>query len=285
VNNMHIENKFLVIGDMCVDMYIYGDVERLNPEAPVPILVIPKEKNNVIKKYGMARNVAQNLSTMISGNDKISEYVETLFGSSSYKSRYIDRKTNYQLMRMDSNEESTPLNIDDIKKHDKIRCVIISDYNKGSLDLKSIIEIIKHFRKVNPYVRIFIDTKKTDLTGIKDVFIKINEHEFNLINKETLVGNHVIVTLGGRGSVYKLFLPEDVKNKELKGHFTPAKKVDVIDLCGAGDTFLAALAFWYHYYQDIYMALNFANNASAITVTKQGCYSPSMDEIMKRMFE
>ena len=76
----------------------------------------------------------------------------------------------------------------------------------------------------------------------------------------------MIVTLGSRGAMYgnKIF---------------PTKSVEVVDVCGCGDTFLAALSYQYLVTKSINEAIIFANNASSITVQKEGNYAPTLREI------
>ena len=83
--------RVLLIGDSCTDVYVYGDVKRLNPEAPVPILE-PKREDST---NGMAWNVYNNLTAlglsvfMLTNEEKIT------------KTRYIDEKSNQQILRVD----------------------------------------------------------------------------------------------------------------------------------------------------------------------------------------
>ena len=91
--------RVLLIGDSCTDVYVYGDVKRLNPEAPVPILE-PKRENTT---KGMAWNVFSNLKAfglsvfMLTNEEKI------------IKTRYIDEKSNQQILRVDNEPEIKPL--------------------------------------------------------------------------------------------------------------------------------------------------------------------------------
>ena len=91
--------RVLLIGDSCTDVYVYGDVKRLNPEAPVPILEPKREDTN----RGMAWNVYNNLLAfnldvyMLTNDEKI------------LKTRYIDEKSNQQILRVDEEPKVTPL--------------------------------------------------------------------------------------------------------------------------------------------------------------------------------
>jgi D-beta-D-heptose 7-phosphate kinase/D-beta-D-heptose 1-phosphate adenosyltransferase len=203
---------------------------------------------------GMASNVKKNLENLGVYADFISNNEEII------KTRYIDKRSGQHMLRVDTEPAicswsgRTPFPLD------QYDAVIISDYNKGFLTYENIDYIIN-----TAHCPIFIDTKKDNLTtfGRKDVYIKINEFEFkNLIS---YTGN-LIVTLGERGAM--------LGTKEF-----PTKPVEVMDVCGCGDTFLAALAVQYLYTKDIEKAIMFANVAAGLTVQHRGNYAPSYDEI------
>jgi ribokinase len=99
--------------------------------------------------------------------------------------------------------------------------------------------------------------------NLPDVFIKINELEYN---NATSNHDNLIVTLGSKGAMYN-------------GNIFPTKSAEVTDVCGCGDTFLAALATQYLFTKDIEKAIIFANVAAGITVQHRGNYAPSYDEI------
>src|SRR6056300_63733 len=83
-------SKILLLGDSCYDYYNYGEVKRISPEAPIPIL----DFSHVTKKRGMASNVYENLKAL--GAD-----VHIVTSFSENKRRYIDKKTGQQLLRVD----------------------------------------------------------------------------------------------------------------------------------------------------------------------------------------
>jgi len=141
--------KILVIGDFCVDTFIYGKTERLSPEAPVPVFVPTETKIN----DGMAGNVATNLTAMST------EYHVELYHQDEVikKTRYIDQNTNHMFLRVDEGEDDiTPLLLTDeiVQRIEEAEAVVISDYNKGYLDLETINKIGKLAK------RSFLDTKK-----------------------------------------------------------------------------------------------------------------------------
>jgi bifunctional ADP-heptose synthase (sugar kinase/adenylyltransferase) len=174
------------------------------------------------------------------------------------KTRYIDRRSGQHLLRVD--DEPTVLKWDRntpsaVESYDAI---VISDYNKGFLEYNDIEDLITVAR-----CPVFIDTKKTDLNRFVGAYVKINELEYN-----SRTSNHdkLIVTMGGKGAMYN-------------GNLYPTTEATVTDVCGCGDTFLAALAFRYLLTKDIEAAIMFANVAAGITVQHRGNYAPTYNEI------
>ena len=238
--------KILLIGDNCVDVYQYGTVDRISPEAPVPVFKFSHQEN----KPGMAGNVFNNLINL-------NCEVDFFHGEISTKTRLIDIRSKQHIVRIDDDSLSTPISID-LSTINIYDAIIISDYNKGTVDNSLIELVVNHTTKP-----IFIDTKKTDLSAVGNAWVKINSLE-----KEKLKTSckNLIVTLGNRGTEYN--------NK-----IYPAPKVEVSDVCGAGDTFLAALAVKFLTTGDIEMSINFANRAASITVQHIGVYAPKIEEI------
>jgi bifunctional ADP-heptose synthase (sugar kinase/adenylyltransferase) len=240
----------LLIGDSCLDEYKIGTIDRLSPEAPVPVIKITETET----VPGMASNVKKNLENLGVYADFITNTEEIL------KTRYIDKRSGQHMLRVDTEPRIIPWSGRSWFPLNDYDCIIISDYNKGFLTY----EHIEHIINTAP-CPIFIDTKKDNLTtfGRKDVYVKINEFEFN--NLLSYAGN-IIVTLGERGAM--------LGTKQF-----PTKAVEVMDVCGCGDTFLAALAVQYLYTKDIEKAIMFANVAAGLTVQHRGNYAPSYDEI------
>jgi len=243
--------KILLIGDDCNDIYTYGHVKRISPEAPVPIF----EPVYTIHHDGMAGNVRKNLEALgcavdfLRDKDRVSE-----------KNRLIDERTKQQLLRVDRDVEGKPITFETAipPVYDAI---VISDYNKGTVTYKLIEELVQ---EVN--VPIFVDTKKTDLARLTGCYVKINALEKS---RATSLpdSEHLIVTHGSDGA-------------EWNGWVFPAEIAgDVVDVCGAGDTFLAALAYKFLETNKMNEAVIFANKASAVTVQHIGVYAPRLEQI------
>lgn len=245
--------KILVIGDFCIDSFIYGKTERLSPEAPVPVFIPTQSKIN----DGMAGNVATNLMAMST------EYHVELYHQDELikKTRYIDQNTNHMFLRVDEGEESiTPLVLTDdvVQRIKEAEAVVVSDYNKGYLDLDTINNIGRLAK------RSFLDTKKKiDSNTIESfTFIKLNEEEFkkNMTDDPDKL-KKIIATLGSRGAQYM-------------GKLYPVVAKETIDVSGAGDTFLSAFVLKYLDTNDVDIAITFANKMSSTVVSKKGVVTP-----------
>lgn len=239
--------KILLIGDDCIDVYQYGTIDRLSPEAPVPVFKFSHEE----RKPGMAGNVLCNLEAL--GCE-----VNYLHGKTSVKTRIVDIRSKQHIVRIDNDTVSEPLTFD-TSIPNIYDAIVISDYNKGTISYDIIEEAIA------TKMPVFVDTKKTDLERMQGAWVKINELEYSKIKSEC---TGLIVTRGAKGA--------EAKWHEIK---TSAPRVEVVDVTGAGDTFLAALTYMYLKTTDIKQAMEFANRAAAVTVQHVGCYAPTLEEI------
>lgn len=246
--------KVLLIGDICTDEYQYGTIDRLSPEAPVPVF----KPTRIETMPGMAANVEANLLAL--GIEII-----MIGGEKSVKTRLIDERSKQHIVRIDNDvilEKSLPI---DLINNDMlgVDAIVISDYNKGLVSYELIEGLRKKF--TGP---IFIDTKKTDLIRLNRCYVKINESEYN---KAKTINDNLIVTLGSRGAMFK---------QQEREKFYSSEQVAVTDVCGAGDTFLAALVYYYLNTQSIDLAIPFANKAASVTVQHMGVYAPKLEEIL-----
>jgi len=263
----------LLIGESCIDEFIYGDVNRLAPESPVPIF----QPKNTIKTNGMAGNVKNQLEEFMIPPDKFITNTNSIT-----KKRFIDETSNYMLMRCDVGDdkverfelENLPDRIYDF--------IIFSDYNKGFFTESDIENTVKFYREkieglnqeidVKRELVIFIDTKKKlgDWTRGLD-FIKLNYKEYlnnkDYIEKNTWLSEKLIITRGEYGCDYN-------------GITYKTNKVNVKDVSGAGVTFLASLVAKYMTTRDIKTSIEFANKISEIVVQKKGVSVVSPHEVL-----
>ena len=242
-------SKVLVIGDSCIDKFIYGTCDRLSPEAPVPVFKPIKSRMS----GGMTTNVYNNLQALGVSCDIITNDIRPI------KTRYIDEISNQMLLRVDEKDSIEQIGLELFKKIDfkKYDIVVISDYNKGFLSEIDIEAIVKESSLV------FLDTKKKIGNWAKDVdFIKINENEF--INNwstdfELWFKGNLITTLGKDGAILNDGTIYSIMNKH-----------DFRDVSGAGDTFLAGLVADYIKNNDIRSAIRFANRCASWVVSQKG---------------
>lgn len=249
--------KALVIGELCVDKFIYGRINRLCPEAPVPVLNPVEEKSNM----GMSGNVVENLKSLVDEIEVIHWHQSNLIE----KIRYVEQKSNQMVVRVDIGE-LTPceslsfLSPDQRRTISESDLIIISDYNKGYLSPRMINEIASLGK-----LTILDSKKKLDLDTIKNLsFIKVNEIEY--LNNKEIVDNYpekFIVTLGSSGARYMGDL------------FPSSDPQETIDVSGAGDTFTSSFIVKYLLTKDVQSSINFANEVCSDVVSRKGVTTPS----------
>jgi D-beta-D-heptose 7-phosphate kinase/D-beta-D-heptose 1-phosphate adenosyltransferase len=243
--------KVLVIGEICVDQFVYCEAKRLSPEAPVPVLNPVK----TVKNQGMAGNTLANVKALAP------DYYTMSLGQNEpiTKTRYVEEKSNHMFLRLDEGETTiTPfkwtMDIDVLIGQSDI--VIVSDYNKGflsNIDLKEIA------RKSTLSI---LDSKRKLTNDIIEefTFVKLNESE--RLNNPQLTTDNIITTLGKKGAEYKNIL------------FESPDPQDTIDVSGAGDTFTAAFIVKYFQLKDERAAIKFANRKASEVVSRRGVVTP-----------
>lgn len=238
--------KIMLLGESCNDIYRFGSINRISPEAPIPIFDFKYE----VKKLGMSQNVYANLVALGENVDIYTDVFEN-------KVRYIDSKSNQQLLREDIKiKEVIPIDATQLDLN--VAAIVISDYNKGFITY----EAVEYLRqKFTGYI--FVDTKKPDLQRFGGCFVKINEVEYIQKISET---KNMVITFGGEKVIY-----QDLE-------FKPPT-VNVHDACGCGDTFLASFAHKLIKTNSVPNSIEFAMKAAAITTKHLGVYAPSLEEI------
>lgn len=253
-----MNKKILIIGENCIDKFIYGDCDRLNPEAPTPIFK-PTHNN---ENYGMAGNVMANFKHIgVDYHSMTNKEVIT-------KTRYVETTSNYILLRVDNEPFIEPLvgvNTDILKCYDVI---VVSDYDKGLLSKKFLERLFMISKALN--IPTFMDTKKTiGEWAIECSFIKINQKEYHNPNhystlSSTMFNDSLIVTLGGNGCRYN------------EKHY-PTEEVDVRDVVGAGDTYLVGLVYGYLQNNNIEEGIVMANRLASDVVKQKGVALPNKE--------
>jgi len=303
--------KVLVVGDAMLDRYWYGDVERISPEAPVPVVAVKEVK----ELPGGAANVARSVRALgaectlfsISGDDREADSLEQLLGRENIrchlerdkllntivKLRVISKHLHQQMLRIDfdcpvSKDARVKL-LDDYLKHlPEYDAVIVSDYGKGGLGY--IQEMIQAARGASRPV--VIDPKGDDYSGYRGAsLITPNRKEFEqvagrfrdnadlerraakLIQDLDLGG--ILVTRGEDGMS---LVQRDGKVLHIK-----ARAREVFDVTGAGDTVIAAIGCAWAVGSGLEDAVQLANVAAGIVVGKLGAATASPAEIMQEI--
>ena len=253
--------KVLVIGDVILDRYIYGTSTRLSPEAPVPVVTHKRTEETI----GGAGLVHSNLLSL--GVDSMLFNAED--GPVSVKTRVIC--DGHYITRIDNDIQS-----DGVEVLDRVReidfsaydYVIMSDYNKGYLDES--VELIKHFNKFG--CKVIVDPKEHASHYEGAWLVKPNEKEFQeyFINWQ---GN-IIITQAGNPVIAKI---------DEKVYDIPVERVEVSDVTGAGDCFLAAFVYGLTRGYDYKHCLELAVKGSREAVKHVGTYTLTVSDIEDRI--
>lgn len=272
--------KVLIIGDVMIDSYIFGHVDRISPEAPVPIVAVKKRTH----RLGGAANVALNIRAMgaqpilcsVIGNDeKATTFLDLMVkremssvGIIQSKDRITTTKfrvigNSTQMLRVDE-EIDSPLNLNDknnllkkvnqILKEESIDVIIFQDYDKGVID-KEVIQKVIHLAGDTPIV---VDPKKRNFHHFKNVTLfkpnlkelkeGINEH-FEAEDTEKL--NAAVENLQTQLNCKFFFttlsengvlITQKTKENAFKHHHIPAHIRNIADVSGAGDTVISLTA-------------------------------------------
>jgi rfaE bifunctional protein kinase chain/domain len=296
--------RVLVVGDVMLDRYWYGAVDRISPEAPVPVVRVTRED----ERMGGAANVAYNIVSLeaqsslltVVGADEASHKLEALvagtgiqahFGrdaqlKTTVKLRVIGRQQ--QLLRMDF--ENTPMTeilasqtaafIDLLPKHD---AVLFSDYGKGGLAHVS--DMIARAKAIGK--PILIDPKGTDYSRYQGAtLITPNKAELQQVIggwQDEAELNTKAHTLRDKLGLQALLLTRSEEGMTLfdaQGQVSvSAQALEVFDVTGAGDTVIATMAAMVAAGMSLRDALPIANRAGGVVVGKFGTATVSYEEL------
>ena len=314
--------RILVVGDVGVDEYIMGNVRRISPEAPVPVLEVTGEDSRI----GLAANVAQNVVSLggqvqlisVIGADQGAEILKTLLEKANVKSdglvvdekRPTTRKTrvmtgHHHLVRVD-HEVVRPLSPQTEEKilkkiTDKIsECdvILMEDYAKGIFSVALVEKIVTLAKKSGKYL--LVDPHQTKFAEFyKGVdLIKPNYNEalaLTRLHEEDFEDQESRVLAVGR-ALQKMTGAKDVVvtlGKDGMSIFTDSNEVvrvptfarKVFDVTGAGDTVIAALALGVTTGLSLAEACVVANYAAGIVVAKVGCVPCESRELIEAISE
>jgi D-beta-D-heptose 7-phosphate kinase/D-beta-D-heptose 1-phosphate adenosyltransferase len=309
------QGRILCIGDVMLDHYVYGQVERVSPEAPIPVLSIEHE----LKTLGGAGNVLRNLTALgvgssfisVVGSDDAGREIQRLLAAqngaevhalvqpqrtTTVKTRYV--AANQQLLRAD---RETPSPLDPYIREDLLRLarelvathsvVIISDYAKGVLTEGVALEIIRAAREAG--ARVVVDPKGGDHIRYRGAdLLKPNRRELAhatgmpVATESEIVAAArsliercgfatVLVSLGSEGMV--------LVGADGSVHIQQAQIHEVYDVSGAGDTVVAVVAAALGAGLGTVDAARLANVAAGIVVGKIGTAVVYPSELMARL--
>lgn len=306
--------RVLIVGDVMLDRYWWGNVTRISPEAPVPVVNLER----ISAAAGGAANVAANIAGLgaepflvgIIGDDEESSLVSEVLSAknvspdfllksnrrqTSIKTRVIahnqqivriDRETNTNLSSVEENEISNL--IDDLIS--RVKIIIISDYGKGIATKNLVSRLITKGAEQNKYV--FVDPKGKNYAKYRGATILTPNRlelaeacHFEKFSQEAMksAGDKLISELGLK---YLLVTQgEDgmtLLDKERNAVYLPVESKDVYDVTGAGDTVIACLATAVGCGADFIEAAQFANKAAGLVVGQLGTTAISLEMLNQK---
>ena len=300
-----------VIGDVMLDRYLFGDTERLSPEAPVPVVTIRSSRATL----GGAANVAANVAALgavallagVLGDDDHGALVRTELASTQLDDRYLvtvtDRPTTtktrvvargQQVVRIDEEREA-PLESNDVARLWAVvdamlasaDAVVLEDYNKGTLVAALIRDLIASARRrgipivVDPKYHHFFDyggatvfkPNRRELEAALGAGVDLGRDPTALPRaRDRLAVDHLLVTLGADGMA--LVTPDGRQWR------AASRAREVFDVSGAGDTVTAWVATALAGGASVTEAAFLANYAAGIEVGKAGVATVSPDEVL-----
>ena len=307
--NIDKKPNILVIGDLMIDHYLWGNCDRISPEAPVQIVNVKKESSVL----GGAGNVINNLVALgsgvevisVVGDDNVANELKNLLEKIGVKANNLvveeNRKTskksrlmasNQQVLRYDSESvdnicEKSCKEILEIleKKIKNFDAIILSDYKKGVLTNELTQSIIKLANKNS--IKVLADPKGKDYSKYKGAYtLTPNKKEameatnIDITDEKSLVEALKSLKLCCDLEVSLITLSEQgiaIFDEELTTSPTVAR--EVFDVTGAGDTVIASITFALSCGLDIKKAIYFANLAAGVVVGKLGSATANLDEI------
>ena len=296
--------RVLVVGDVMLDRYWFGDVNRISPEAPVPVVLVRRTE----ERPGGAANVARNITALkggatllsVVGNDEAGASLERLLeGEGVQASLHRDAKLSttvklrvigqqQQLLRIDferaPSHEALAAKLDEFERQvDQADAVVLSDYGKGGLaHVGRMIETARRHGKP-----VLVDPKGSDYERYRGAtLLTPNRSEFRDVAgrwtdeadlerraqklRAELDLDGLIVTRSEEGM--SLFTATETWHE-------PTRAQEVFDVSGAGDTVIGVLALMVAAGSDLHAAMRVANHAAGIVVGKLGTAVARRDEL------
>jgi rfaE bifunctional protein kinase chain/domain len=313
LNNFNV----LVIGDLMLDRYLYGNINRISPEAPVPIL----EKKGMEDKPGGAANVALNIKSLgsnalllgITGTDEESTLLLELLNKKGIDNHYIiktsDRPTTVKtrvmasgqhVLRIDEEfcayiDEETELQLrhkfDDILKNINLDAVIFQDYNKGLLSCGLISHIIEKCREnniftaVDPKFHNFMCYKNSDFfkPNLKELSMIINKN----VDPDPLSLNEAAIFLRDKLNYKNMFVTLGDKGifycNESISELATTEKRTIVDVSGAGDVVISVATLLFLMKLEIAKIAEISNVAGGLACEELGVATISKEQLISAL--
>ena len=314
---MKNNGKVLCVGDLILDHYVHGNIDRISPEAPIPVLKADDRNYNILGGCGnVARNIcsANSKCHLISivGNDNdglkirkiIKEIKNLTFNLIIDKNRCTTKKTRYvcenqQILRVDNEIESPISKVLETKiikllknKINDYDVIVLSDYNKGVLTdtlIKKIIKIAQQFKKI-----LIVDPKKKDFSvyagatfitpNFKELKSSVNTFNINSKNND----DNLVIKLS-KQIINKFKFKAVITTRSSDGisvvtdvgsfFHLPSEAKEVFDVSGAGDTVLAYLSTSISKGKSLESSVKISNIAAGLAVGKFGTSVVSIGEV------
>jgi D-glycero-beta-D-manno-heptose-7-phosphate kinase len=309
------ELKVGIIGDVMLDTYMWGHVERISPEAPVPVVALDKKDHRI----GGAGNVALNIQSLgakafilsVTGKDEEAQKLNELFEEAGISTKYViqskDRITtnktriisrNQQMMRLDAeitkdlnNEEQERLlkEFEIFVKNEKPDIVILEDYNKGVLTqavIQSAISICRQagvLTAVDPKRKNFFEYKHVDLfkPNLKEIKEALNiihgNADLHVLETMHLELQHIL-----HHTISFITLSEKGVFYNINGEsaIIPSHLRNIADVSGAGDTVISVASLVYAATKNAHLMAEVANIAGGLVCEEVGTVAINRDKLL-----
>lgn len=307
--------KIGVIGDVMLDTYIWGRVDRISPEAPVPVVSL----NNKEYRIGGAGNVALNCKSLgaevcilsVAGDDPEGQLLDELFITKGISTEYLlrsaDRITtsktriisrNQQMMRLDAEVTNDLASKDESALLGQVRAfiasqnpdiIIFEDYNKGVLTKKIIQDVIALCRQSNVITAVDPKRKNFFTYQYADIF-KPNLKEvkeglnllFDTVNMPLLQDIHVELEKLLQHTISFITLSEKgvFYQRDNQSSIIPSHFRNIADVSGAGDTVIAVASMVYAATKNIHLMAEVANIAGGLVCEEVGTVTISKEKLL-----
>jgi D-beta-D-heptose 7-phosphate kinase/D-beta-D-heptose 1-phosphate adenosyltransferase len=305
----------LCVGDVMLDRYVYGEIERISPEAPVPVLRLSRTTETL----GGAGNVANNVASLggkailigLRGTDSAAnalaavvaravgvtpQLIETTHRPTTCKTRYVG--SGQQVVRTDE-EGDAPLQADEeaglIGAIDAAaplcRAIVLSDYGKGVISDAVIGRAVRAARELS--IPIFVDPKSDDFARYHGVTcVTPNLKELARAARKRVDDEQAVIeaarSLMAQAAASSLLVTRAAKGMILveeggEAHVIPARAREVFDVSGAGDTVIATMALAHASGRSLARSAWIANAAAGVVVSKAGTATPHIAEVIHEL--